>query len=1487
MDHERSPDEAILRGLSTSRVEAWYLSAWRELAGVDEDSEAISRPTLWGGALLIARNLTRYGRSLDSLVRLEASAWSRGVALMSYAVSTRGSVLEAAIESALVAVLASVTPAEVAANPLRAWDNGVPDRPPYLFLSSIDDWFCLVAVRELVDDELRKSGSRLDDASARIIRERGRLVAVRLLQKIAELPRMQREALTLSMWRSDRRRLKEILLDLAHGAKLSVPVEELFPLTVDESLDSDREVSIFMHRDEGKGAAKVAANRSIARRKLIAEDAGYAPLLSAMLPYKKGAASDVSEPSDPELARAFEEAADDGARAFELLMQVSCNWIQPLLPAYRRAQGIGEARSVDQTFRQVGAHVSSCGRCNRILHSEWLLADRRHLGSEHSGAQRMNKKVERVAVDLMRRRSGGQLILKRLAIGMTRQVEIAEGTVKALEQLSTDGVELDDSVVALLRHRAPTDAHPLPVRLAASRTRGEVTRVVLASDTGAWGSLIGADDGIHLRLSGLPRSVNGKIPRIDLLYEDANIPSHRVVTNKTVSHGAITVVLKGLDESRLPRISHVNVDRPVPRSSSEDAVSNRLAAKTREARESGKPQEALSYSTREIEVRERAGPARVLAETRRRTGAICLELGRLDDAEKHMLAAYQEAETLGERRVVCDAERGLGEIWMRRADWEKATTHFDAALSVAHTLDKKDKVHPDDQDRRVATILTARAGLLFEQGKATLAQEAIAESLTLFERHGDVVGCAAALNVRALIQRRADEIDEALDTCQRARELLLQAQAPNDSAVQPKITERAGRAATPAQVTRLEAEIMCTEGRIYHAVDNTTLAMLRFRESLEKMYKVGYRSGEGDAISAIGRVYEALADDDLAILSFQRAIHIFKETDDELRIAAVTGTLARAYLTQARRSEGKDRLKSLEEACKNAKESLNGRKNKRGEAISLTLLADIELEWDNYEKELPKATTPQRGKADSRPELSRGPETKRIRAARENYMKAVAIREEVGDTRGLVVTLSNLAELEYKLKKSADAEVLLEKALRCMQTLRNPRIEIGALGLLGEVREARGDYASADDARWQAVELVERGYSEIEDRDQRRRYFSKFSGSHRRLACALAFKDSAAALLLAEASRARGLLEKTRAASDAGALFTIEASRPWLAKLKESVEANTAAVSYLIEENESFAFVVSSNGVTPVRLKPSGALIRHQAREMVAAVANGEPKYPHGESLFRTLIEPIKNHVGELDHLIVSPDGALEGLPFELLLTDPPPRRRDGRIEWAKEVPYLLASTAVEIVPSLALWDRETQMSFDADNWTVFAPAVAKAAVPSWITSLKGDVILDQAATVATARSTMAAADGALVVVAASANEGESEVMPTPSALLFGGEGSWFADEIADAKCVAKLVALSADGAANGPWVPGEGAQSLAHAFLVAGALAVCASVLPVPVSDEILPAFIKELEGGEIGAAQAMRLAQRSAARNGRHPAHWAGWRVISARVKRRQRLA
>lgn len=140
-------------------------------------------------------------------------------------------------------------------------------------------------------------------------------------------------------------------------------------------------------------------------------------------------------------------------------------------------------------------------------------------------------------------------------------------------------------------------------------------------------------------------------------------------------------------------------------------------------------------------------------------------------------------------------------------------------------------------------------------------------------------------------------------------------------------------------------------------------------------------------------------------------------------------------------------------------------------------------------------------------------------------------------------------------------------------------------------------------------------------------------------------------------------------------------------KMQDLQHQNEALLLYVADEQQSYRWVVRPDR-DGLRVLPTG---RAALAEHVAALRRGlDPRLEHREPfdvaaahrLYQEILAPAADLLDGIDHLIVVPDGALESLPFTVLVTLPPaftgiPRYRDYR-----SVAWLGRQKAISVLPA-------------------------------------------------------------------------------------------------------------------------------------------------------------------------------------------------------------
>ncbi|HYM03715.1 MAG TPA: CHAT domain-containing protein, partial [Stellaceae bacterium] len=191
-----------------------------------------------------------------------------------------------------------------------------------------------------------------------------------------------------------------------------------------------------------------------------------------------------------------------------------------------------------------------------------------------------------------------------------------------------------------------------------------------------------------------------------------------------------------------------------------------------------------------------------------------------------------------------------------------------------------------------------------------------------------------------------------------------------------------------------------------------------------------------------------------------------------------------------------------------------------------------------------------------------------------------------------------------------------------------------------------------------------------------------------------------------ELARIDAAIVETQTARD-DAEAAAQAAAPAYGQLIQS-EASAATVMELlgpreglfvvqVERTGSFGFLVTHDGVKAFRIALTAAEATRAVEHLRDAAraddkpGNTPPKYDVGAAyaLYRTLFAPIDTELKSLDRLVVSSNGALLTLPFEMLVTEDTPPVTTGDY---RPVPFLLKRLAVSYVPAPQTFVRLRQI---------------------------------------------------------------------------------------------------------------------------------------------------------------------------------------------------
>lgn len=414
-----------------------------------------------------------------------------------------------------------------------------------------------------------------------------------------------------------------------------------------------------------------------------------------------------------------------------------------------------------------------------------------------------------------------------------------------------------------------------------------------------------------------------------------------------------------------------------------------------------------------------------------------------------------------------------------------------------------------------------------------------------------------------------------------------------------------------------------------------------------------------------------------------------------------------------------------------------------------------------------------------------------------------------------------------------------------------------ASGLLarGEAYLRAGDRVAAEADFLAGIAEMEEQREELVEPDFRAAYFERADLLFERLiALWLDENRPADALSIAERKRARALLD--RIASAAGARATV-AEPADATSIAARVPAGTAIVEYALLDDAIAIWTIADKRISFERVPVARAAVDGAVRQHVDAVLRDDAAVVHKEGrwLFDHLLAGLASR-GATATTVIVPDGSLYTLPFATLVSP------DGR--------YAVESYSFVTAPSASVFLDLHAIPAGAGHALVVAqpdppnakhlPAAAREArdVAASYANAElhiGNVITPQ-------RFLELAANAAMIHFAGHALADKRR--GARSALLFE---SHTADDLprVEAKDIAAshlrarpLVVLAACGTAEGTLRRNEGVESLATAFIYAGARNVVASMWDVDDSSRLFAIFHANRRAGQ-PAAGALRNAQRS----------------------------
>jgi CHAT domain-containing protein len=367
-------------------------------------------------------------------------------------------------------------------------------------------------------------------------------------------------------------------------------------------------------------------------------------------------------------------------------------------------------------------------------------------------------------------------------------------------------------------------------------------------------------------------------------------------------------------------------------------------------------------------------------------------------------------------------------------------------------------------------------------------------------------------------------------------------------------------------------------------------------------------------------------------------------------------------------------------------------------------------------------------------------------------------------------------------------------------------------------------------------------------------------------------KRFAAALALAERSRARGLLDiiRRQISSDGGAT-----------KAQTSLPSSVTVVEYSVLPDRVVVWVVRGTRIVATVRMVNRAALRRRVDQLLASRAMDRSFQTLSLGLYQLLVAPIRAQMTE--RVIFIPDDVLYRIPFAAL--------HDGRSS------FLIERHEISIAPSMALLNSSRAVEEDRGLPVVLIGADQSTAAgqPS-LPAVHGEIarlrmlyrrtrVLEGKA--CTKDNVIPALEGASLVHFAGHALTRTRTVD-PALVLVparGDDGLLYPREITRLDMDrTRLVVLGACGTADGQ-NGSEGPLSIARAFLAAGAGSVMATLWEIDDerSSSLLGSFHRALKN-DLRPEQALRTVQLNAIHQGTAPADWAAFEILHTMLEEPQ---
>ena len=411
-----------------------------------------------------------------------------------------------------------------------------------------------------------------------------------------------------------------------------------------------------------------------------------------------------------------------------------------------------------------------------------------------------------------------------------------------------------------------------------------------------------------------------------------------------------------------------------------------------------------------------------------------------------------------------------------------------------------------------------------------------------------------------------------------------------------------------------------------------------------------------------------------------------------------------------------------------------------------------------------------------------------------------------------------------------------------------------------------------------AIEITENLSRQVAGREAEKVYFmqDKSAAYHALIKILTQANKSERAFAVGEKLKSRVLREKLQSR-------TSKILDSGISRQKSNLPADTIVVSYVLTDEQCFAFVLKADEPPKIITLPVGAAeLRERIGRYRKSISSFSPTFKsEAKQLYDSLLKTANGEISKAQRLIIVPDGALWELPFQSLINS-----ASGK--------YLIEERDISYAPSLGVLSatKSQATSKIQENLVAFANSTRNdsAALPEAereandISKLyaPSSIFVKTAATESRVKTEAANAK----VLHLAVHGKIDQTNPFESALLFTPEaesdGRLTVAEILQMNLPGSLVVLSSCDTSNGQVLSGEGLLSLSWAFLASGGQSVVAAQWAVEekATADLMVRFHRAARAGaKSETVNALRTAQLEALKRPaplNHPFYWSAFVAV-----------